>query len=105
MLTVLLEYIQDSDCSIRVYRSISLTYSLTGKDFQYNILKIIIPIMLALCLMLSSTYYAKNYAGMIGQGLPYSRLFSRGKIFTNFADWSQFANIFPLKLYGCMVIY
>ena len=26
--------------------------------------------MLALCLMLSSTYYAKNYAGIIGRGLP-----------------------------------
>ena len=25
--------------------------------------------MLALCLMLSSTYYAKNYAGIIGLGL------------------------------------
>ena len=26
--------------------------------------------MLALCLMLSGTYYAKNYAGIIGRGLP-----------------------------------
>ena len=25
--------------------------------------------MLALCLMLSGTYYAKNYAGIIGRGL------------------------------------
>ena len=25
--------------------------------------------MLALCLMLSGTYYAKNYAGKIGRGL------------------------------------
>ena len=32
--------------------------------------------------------------------IPYSGLFSRGKIFTNFADWPQFANIFPLKLYS-----
>ena len=58
--------------SIRVYRSFSLTCNLTGKDFQYiYILKIItgIQIMLALCLMLSGTYYAKNYAGIIGQGL------------------------------------
>ena len=37
--------------------------------------------------------------------LPYSGLFSRWKIFTNFADWPQFANIFSLKLYRCMVIY
>ena len=64
MLTVLLEYIQDGDCFIRVYRSISLTYNLIGKDFQYTV-----PIMLALCLMLSGTYYAKNYAGIIGRGL------------------------------------
>ena len=37
-----------SDCSIRVY----------------------IPIMLALCLMLLATYYAQNYAGIIGWSLP-----------------------------------
>ena len=36
----------DGDCSIKVYQSFSLTYSLTGKDFQYTE---IIPIMLALC--------------------------------------------------------
>ena len=35
----------------------------------FSILKVIIPIMLALCLMLSGTYYAKNYAGIIGRGL------------------------------------
>ena len=29
----------------------------------------IFPIMLALCLMLSKTYYAQNYAGIIGLGL------------------------------------
>ena len=29
----------------------------------------ILPIMLALCLMLSGTYYAKNYAGIIGLAL------------------------------------
>ena len=28
-----------------------------------------LPIMLALCLMLFSTYYAQNYAGIIGSGL------------------------------------
>jgi len=26
--------------------------------------------MLALCLMLSGAYYAKNYAGIIGLGIP-----------------------------------
>ena len=30
----------------------------------------IVPIMLALCLMLLVTYYALNYAGIIGQCLP-----------------------------------
>ena len=30
--------------------------------------------MLALCLMLSGTYYAKNYAGIIGRGLDESLL-------------------------------
>ena len=29
----------------------------------------IFPIMLALCLMLSVTYYAQNYAGIIGWSL------------------------------------
>ena len=29
----------------------------------------IFPIMLALCLILSETYYAQNYAGIIGLGL------------------------------------
>ena len=29
----------------------------------------LLPIMLALCLMLSGPYYAKNYAGIIGLGL------------------------------------
>ena len=29
-----------------------------------------LPIMLALCLMLLATYYAQNYAGIIGWSLP-----------------------------------
>ena len=33
--------------------------------FAYSV-TIILPIMLALCLMLSGTYYAQNYAGIIG---------------------------------------
>jgi len=44
--------------------SLSLTCNLTGKDFQYS--EIILPTMLALCLMLSGTYYAQNYASIIG---------------------------------------
>ena len=34
----------------------------------------IFPIMLALCLMLSMTYYAQNYAGIIGWSLLSSRV-------------------------------
>ena len=33
--------------------------------FAYS-MTIILPIMLALCLMLSGTYYAQNYASIIG---------------------------------------
>ena len=38
------------------------------KSFYKDCFKIV-PIMLALCLMLSETYYAQNYAGIIGLGL------------------------------------
>ena len=47
-----------NDCSVRVYQSIICC----------NFLKIF-PIMLALCLMLSVTYYAQSYAGIIGWSL------------------------------------
>ena len=33
--------------------------------FAYSV-TVILPIMLALCLMLSGTHYAQNYAGIIG---------------------------------------
>ena len=49
--------IRYNDCSIRVYRSINIIF-----------LKIL-PIMPALCLMLLVTYYAFNYASIIGLGL------------------------------------
>ena len=71
-LTLLLEYILTltgsictirlSECSIRVYRSINI------------ILLKILPIMLALCSMLLVTYYAFNYAGIIGLGLTKTEL-------------------------------
>ena len=35
--------------------------------------------MLALCLMLSGTYYAKNYAGIIGRGLA-CNLWNKNKV-------------------------
>ena len=43
-------------------------FLLIGKDFQYTENNYT-SIMLALCLMLSDTYYAKNYAGIIGRSL------------------------------------
>ena len=56
LLTVLLEYID-----------LSVIATLISKDSYYytNIL----PIMLALCSMLSGTYYAHNYASIIGRSL------------------------------------
>jgi len=48
------QYIIHIDCSIKVYQSFSLTCNLAGKDSQYS--EIILPIILALCLMLSVTY-------------------------------------------------
>ena len=38
-------------------------------EYINHLLQFIIPIMLALCLMLSVTYYAQNYAGIIGWSL------------------------------------
>ena len=56
LLTVLLEYID-----------LSMIATLISKDSYYytNIL----PIMLALCSMLSGTYYAHNYSSLIGGSL------------------------------------
>ena len=56
-MTVLLEYIDHlQKFSINTNITINLFY--------------ILPIMLALCLMLSLTHYAQNYAGIIGASLP-----------------------------------
>ena len=45
------------------YFDLFITFKLSGKNSQpYSKT---LPIMLALCLMLSGTYYAKNYASMI----------------------------------------
>ena len=46
----------DNDCSIRAYQS---SVAIFSKMF---------PIMLALCLMLSVTYYVQNYVGIIVAG-------------------------------------
>ena len=52
------------DCSIRVYR---LFTAIFHKYINIvNLFFIFCPIMLALCLMLSMTHYAKNYAGIVG---------------------------------------
>ena len=48
-----------NDCSIRVYRLFAATRHKCRN----------ITIMLALCLMLSVTHYAQNYAGIIGGSL------------------------------------
>ena len=57
------------DCSIRVHRL--FTTILHKCLILILLLKYIIyfPVMLALCLMLSMTYYAENYAGIIGGSL------------------------------------
>ena len=61
LLTVLLEYIDLSVIAI-----------LISKNSYYYIN--ILPIMLALCSMLSDTYYAHNYASIIGGSLQKSPL-------------------------------
>ena len=48
------------DCSIIVSQPFSVACV-----FAYS-MTVILPIMLALCLMLSGTYYAQNYASIIG---------------------------------------
>ena len=58
-------YFYNSKCLVNVDCSITVIFFLR----IFSILKIIIPIMLALCLMLSDTYYAENYASIVGQGL------------------------------------
>ena len=52
----------NNGCSIRVYQSFVASF----KTF---------PIMPALCSMLSVTYYAQNYAGIIGWSLYTRRFF------------------------------
>jgi len=56
--------IKVTDCSIRVYRS-----NFANVIFQQRIYTFVQPIMLALCSILLSTYYAQNYAGIIGGSL------------------------------------
>ena len=56
LLTVLLEYIDLSVIAILISKN----------SYYYTI---ILPIMVALCSMLSDTYYAHNYASIIGGSL------------------------------------
>ena len=60
LLTVLLEYIDLSVIAILISKN---SYYYTN----------ILPIMLALCSMLSGTYYAHNYASIIGGSLSFDR--------------------------------
>ena len=64
LLTVLLEYIDLSVIAILISKN---SYYYTN----------ILPIMLALCSMFSDTYYAHNYASIIGRSL--ARSFTRRK--------------------------
>ena len=59
LLTVLLEYIY-----------LSVIASVYFYKQEFILLQNILPIMLALCSMLSGTYYAHNYASIIGGSLP-----------------------------------
>ena len=63
--------IRVTDCSIRVYRSFCDTYFYKQ---EFILLQNILPIMLALCSMLSGTYYAHNYASIIGGSLSLADL-------------------------------
>ena len=56
-----------NDCSIRVYRSFVGTCH-KWMNIVINVFYIL-PVILALCLMLSVTHYAQNYAGIIGGSL------------------------------------
>ena len=69
------------DCSIRVYQvhnkydecSIRVITKMVTVLLEYidlfNVFNQTLPIMLALCSMLLDTYYAQNYAGIIGASL------------------------------------
>ena len=61
LLTVLLEYIDLSVIAILISKN---SYYYTN----------ILPIMLALCSMLSDTYYAHNYASIIGGSLVWNQV-------------------------------
>ena len=52
------------------YINFPVTFNLTGKDSQYT--EIILPIMLAICLVLLGTYYAQSNASIIGGSLVVS---------------------------------
>ena len=49
-------------CKIIIVVNVLLKYI----DLQNHIFSQALPFMLALCLMLLATYYAQNYAGIIG---------------------------------------
>ena len=58
--------IRVNDCSIRLYRSFCDSYFYMQ---EFVLLQNILPIMLALCSMLSGTYYAHTYGSIIGGSL------------------------------------
>ena len=90
LLTVLLEYIDLSVIAILISKN---SYYYTN----------ILPIMLALCSMLSGTYYAHNYASIISGSLKSTRL---GPNFTlcTFHDWLRIAKAIRLLFADPVII-
>ena len=80
LLTVLLEYIDLFVIAILISKN---SYHYTN----------ILPIMLALCSMLSDTYYAHNYASIIGGSLTMSLKYKRVLVVHAALAWIQSCKI------------
>ena len=59
--------------------------------FAYS-MTIILPIMLALCLMHSGTYYAQNYASIIGRCLILHSLETNALLINSVFDFTTYCN-------------
>ena len=81
------------------FDQIIITDSPTHSPVQ-NVHFIQLSIMLALCLILLTTYYAQNYAGIIGSSLHVSELINIFKIFNTLVYYAVFLN--PVWLYLTM---
>ena len=67
----------------------------------------ILPIMLALCLMLSSAYYTKNYAGIIGLqlGLTVTSKLQYVCMYVATIDILDIGQVYKLYNYVCTCMY